>query len=80
LFLPLRRIVAELVRPALASAAMLFALMAFVDFVASVDNEPTHSHRSVSCGRAETGFEDAVRLSFTSALMRFPVATSQGAR
>ena len=41
--IPLRRIVAELVRPSLASVAMLLALMAFVDFVASVDNEPTHN-------------------------------------
>jgi PST family polysaccharide transporter len=41
LVLPLRRIVAELVRPSLASVGMLLALTAFVEFVARVDNEPT---------------------------------------
>jgi O-antigen/teichoic acid export membrane protein len=43
LVLPLRRIVAELVRPALASVGMLLVLTPFVDFVARVNNEPTHN-------------------------------------
>ena len=43
LVLPLRRIVAELVKPALASVGMLLVLTPFVDFVARANNEPTYN-------------------------------------
>ena len=43
LVLPLTKIFTELLRPALASVAMLLALTLFVRFVATVDNESTLS-------------------------------------